>query len=147
MLHCSICLCPPIDGLPNRGVVKITQPLNNVIKIIRHFVGFAYKKFLPNVGVVGCNNKVAKGKMSLFRFLEDKSRREAWVRAIRRENLVRTPGYAKYILFLESHPVILTSQTMFQHDSTINQLQFSILFYYSFTVSSTEGLQQHVLQP
>ena len=24
---------------------------------------------------------------------------------------------------------------------------YSILFYYSFTVSSTEGLQQHVLQP
>ena len=33
LLHVSI------DGLPNKGVVKIMQSLNNVIETVRHFVG------------------------------------------------------------------------------------------------------------
>ena len=36
-----------IEKLPNKSVVKM-QSLNNVMKIIHHFVGLAYQKCLPN---------------------------------------------------------------------------------------------------
>ena len=65
--------------------------------------------------VLAAITRLPKGKLVCFGFLRtDLDDKPGLEQSYGKTLLsIRTPGYAKYILFLEGHPVILTSQTMF----------------------------------